>query len=139
MPTAAVVAPPPPYPPPPVVAPPTADVYLLQVDPTTAVVAPTAADVAPTTAVIPPGLVRDRVAALQAAALGLVAMGGVAAPTAAVGGSAASYTNPDGRFVEMATQTRPLKKVRKCVRKTTYGGTSHANTQTDPSVFPFVG
>jgi hypothetical protein len=42
--------------------------------PTTAVVQPTAAVVAPTAAVVQPGLVRARVAALQSAALGLVAM-----------------------------------------------------------------
>jgi len=91
-------------------------------------------------AVVPPGWVRDRVAALESAAVVLINLPAVATTTAdGCREVAASYTNPDGRFVEMATQTRPLKKVRKCVRKTTYGGTSHANTQTDPSVFPFVG
>ena len=91
-------------------------------------------------AVVPPGWVRDRVAALESAAVVLINLPAVATTTAdGCREVAASYTNPDGRFVEMATQTRPLKKVRKCVRKTTYGGKADANTQTDPSVFPFVG
>jgi hypothetical protein len=42
--------------------------------PTVAVAAPTVAVAAPTTAVVQPGLVRERVAALQSAALGLAAM-----------------------------------------------------------------